>query len=163
MKLVGIPAWYAPHSTGHPLGLPEPARKPPSVTVKPIAKRSDPDATLSDGKPPLQFWRSAGGEPDPATHVAPPTIMQLKISRMLEDQAKGMAETAEPVSDKRDAPPEPAPAMQTEGAQGEGPQRPEREKHSPRTEADAPRAEQNRDAYEVAASLSRSSVFRTLP
>jgi hypothetical protein len=156
MKLVGIPAWYAPHSTGHPLGLPEPARKPSPVTVKPIAKRSDPDATLSDGKPPMQFWRSGSGDPDPATHVAPPTIMQIKISRMLADQASGLAETAEPAKDKHDAHPEQAATVETDGTQDDGPVRPERE-------TDTPRADRDRDAYEVAANLSRNSVFRTLP
>ncbi|WP_419410585.1 hypothetical protein [Primorskyibacter sp. 2E107] len=33
-----------------------------------------------------QEWRTKA-EPDPATHVAPPSIIQIKISQMLDEQA----------------------------------------------------------------------------
>jgi hypothetical protein len=44
--------------------------------------------------PPAQFWRRLNG-PDPASHIAPPSIMQIKISQMLDAQADGAEEPSE--------------------------------------------------------------------
>ena len=81
----------APLATGHPHGLPE-ARKPakPQTRVLPIALTRDPEAALTRGQPPVGFWRAVSGEPDP-DHIAPPSIMQIEISRLLDAQRDGSA------------------------------------------------------------------------
>lgn len=56
--------------------------------VRPIDPGADGTPELPMfGQAPDKFWRAARGEPDPATHIAPPSIMQLKISKLLEEQA----------------------------------------------------------------------------
>ena len=52
----------------------------------PIAFSRDPKAALAKGQPPIQFWRTVRGEPDPATHVAPPSILQIRITQLLDEQ-----------------------------------------------------------------------------
>ncbi|MBE9639405.1 hypothetical protein [Salipiger mangrovisoli] len=44
----------------------------------------------TEGQPPASFWRSLTGLPDPANHVAPPSIMQIRISALLEEQAEAL-------------------------------------------------------------------------
>ncbi|WP_092425472.1 hypothetical protein [Alloyangia pacifica] len=44
----------------------------------------------TEGQPPAGFWRSLTGLPDPANHVAPPSIMQIRISALLEEQAEAL-------------------------------------------------------------------------
>ncbi|SNR27866.1 hypothetical protein [Puniceibacterium sediminis] len=84
-----LPPWAAPVSTGHPFGLPETSAQTKSVTrVTAVTQQSSSDTDMMQEKSPTQFWRAAGGEPDPTTHVAPPSIIQLKISAMLTKQAE---------------------------------------------------------------------------
>lgn len=88
MQVTITPLLTAPQVTGHPQGLPEVSREPASETrVKPIADARDPEAGLREGQAPANFWRAANGEPDPDANTAPPSIMQITISRMLEEQA----------------------------------------------------------------------------
>ncbi|MBW4985847.1 hypothetical protein KZZ07_25215 [Mameliella sp. CS4] len=88
MQVTVTPLLTAPQVTGHPQGLPEVSRDPASETrVKPIADARDPEAGLREGQAPAKFWRAANGEPDPDANTAPPSIMQITISRMLEEQA----------------------------------------------------------------------------
>ncbi|MGY9050013.1 hypothetical protein P775_18825 [Puniceibacterium antarcticum] len=91
-----LPPWAAPISTGHPFGLPGTSDQTKSVTRVPtVSKQSSSDSGMMQEKSPSQFWRVVGGQPDPATHVAPPSIMQLKISALLEQQAPLLQDTAE--------------------------------------------------------------------
>ncbi|WP_143595895.1 hypothetical protein [Tropicibacter naphthalenivorans] len=55
--------------------------------VQPIADARDPEAPMREGQSAEKFWRSASGLPDPDSHMAPPSIMQIKISQMLDQQA----------------------------------------------------------------------------
>lgn len=88
MPMSVSPLLTAPQVTGHPQGLPDPrAERSDRTRVKPIADARDPQARLKDGQAPTQFWRAVNGEPDLSTHTAPPSIMQITISRMLDEQA----------------------------------------------------------------------------
>ena len=58
-------------------------RAAPAVHV--IDSRN-PEALKAQGQSPAQFWRSSNGGIDPDQHVAPPSIMQIKISQMLDAQ-----------------------------------------------------------------------------
>ena len=76
----------APLATGHPHGLPDPRRtEAPLSRVQPIALARDPEAALTRGQTPANFWRATSGEPDPE-QIAPPSIMQIRISRLLDQQ-----------------------------------------------------------------------------
>ncbi|WP_353472778.1 hypothetical protein PVT71_01745 [Salipiger sp. H15] len=44
----------------------------------------------SEGQSASGLWRSLTGVPDPANHVAPPSIMQIRISALLEEQAEAL-------------------------------------------------------------------------
>lgn len=73
----------APQATDHPLALPRtPQTPPPSVRVTPPRASTD---TSFLPQPPDGFWRRMNGDPDPENHLAPPSIMQIKIEQMLED------------------------------------------------------------------------------
>ncbi len=73
----------APQATGHPLSLPrDPHPPPPGTRVSPL--RAAPDTSLQ-AQTPETFWRRMSGLPDPETHVAPPSIMQIRIEQMLQD------------------------------------------------------------------------------
>ncbi|WP_420326240.1 hypothetical protein [Mameliella sp.] len=123
MQVTATPLLTAPQVTGHPQGLPDAPREPARETrVKPIADARDPEAGLREGLAPDKFWRAANGEPDPDANTAPPSIMQITISRMLAEQAppNTAAEAAERAGDTgrdpgesrsdatADRPPEPA-------------------------------------------------------
>ena len=96
MQLTGVPQVVAPLATGHPLGLPgAPVRTAEETKVQPVKEQSTTDTDHgadhgTDGQPPTGFWRSLTGLPDPANHVAPPSIMQIRISALLEEQAEAL-------------------------------------------------------------------------
>ncbi|KUF09297.1 hypothetical protein AVJ23_18780 [Pseudoponticoccus marisrubri] len=72
--------------------------------MTPIAHARDPETAESASRRPSRFWPAANGEPDPETHVAPPSIMQIKITQLLTEQADARA----PEQDgDRPAPPDP--------------------------------------------------------
>lgn len=86
-----LPPWAAPVSTGHPFGLPETSAQTKSVTRVPaVTQQSSSDTGMMQEKSPNQYRGSSSGQPDPETHVAPPSIMQLKISAILTKQAEVM-------------------------------------------------------------------------
>lgn len=90
MQMTGVSSAVAPLATGHPLGLPaSPAGPAVETKVQPIAQQSrtgtDPDP---GGEPPSNFWRGLTGLPDPSKHVAPPSIMQIRIAALLQEQAE---------------------------------------------------------------------------
>ncbi|WP_226621788.1 hypothetical protein [Alloyangia pacifica] len=96
MQLTGVPQVVAPLATGHPLGLPgAPVRTAEETKVQPVKESSTTGTDHSadhaaEGQPPAGFWRSLTGLPDPANHVAPPSIMQIRISALLEEQAEAL-------------------------------------------------------------------------
>ncbi|MBN9890434.1 hypothetical protein [Salipiger abyssi] len=103
MQFTGVPPAVAPLATGHPLGLPAVPDGPARETkVQPVSEqaRTGTDGETS-GQPPADFWRGLTGLPNPAKHVAPPSIMQIKISAILEEQAERLTQDLRP--------PEPAP------------------------------------------------------
>ncbi len=88
MQITGLPNWAAPQATGHPFGLPAAHRPPvPEKRVQPLKPFSRTDTAIPENLPPSEFWRGARGKPDPASHVAPPSILQIEISRLLDQQA----------------------------------------------------------------------------
>lgn len=144
MHFTGPFTWAAPLATGHPLGLPRDPRKPAPQHRVPATSQAHSSGDFPQGHPPAAYWRVLDGRPDPATHVAPPSIMQLKITQMLDAQASELA----------DAMPEPEPKGTPQ------------QSDAPRTEAgpkpDAPALPSpGHEASED--SLSRNSVFNTLP
>ncbi|MCA0998453.1 hypothetical protein [Alloyangia pacifica] len=96
MQFTGVPQVVAPLATGHPLGLPgAPVRTAEETKVQPVKEQSTTDTDQggeygADGQPPASFWRSLTGMPDPSSHVAPPSIMQLRITALLEEQAEAL-------------------------------------------------------------------------
>ncbi|WP_417724069.1 hypothetical protein [Salipiger sp.] len=90
MQFTGTFLGVSPLATGHPLGLPAVQQKTLVDTkVQPVAQQSKTENdTGREGLPPKEFWRSLTGSPDPATHTAPPSIMQLKILAILDEQAE---------------------------------------------------------------------------
>ncbi len=86
--LTGTTMGSSPLWTGQPFG-PQAAQEQPNPDqwVPPITQARDPDAQLNHGQPPTRFWRLVGGGPDPATHIAPPSIVQIRITQLLNDQA----------------------------------------------------------------------------
>ncbi|GGG87196.1 hypothetical protein GCM10011415_42140 [Salipiger pallidus] len=100
----------APLATGHPQGLPAVNNQPPPVTkvqpVSELAKSGADPQSDPGGQPPNSFWRTLSGMPDPSKHVAPPSMMQIRIARILEEQAKKLTNEADlatsPDSDKKD-------------------------------------------------------------
>ncbi|GGB24800.1 hypothetical protein [Allosediminivita pacifica] len=85
--LTGTTMSSSPLWTGQPFG-PQAAQEQPNPDqwVPPITQARDPDAQLNHGQPPTRFWRLVGGGPDPATHIAPPSIVQIRITQLLNDQ-----------------------------------------------------------------------------
>lgn len=96
MLLAGpTPTWIAPLATGHPLGLPGAQKQPtPQQRVQPVSQ-SGSSATSADREHPV-ILPERKDDPNPATHVAPPSIMQIKISQMLYEQASKQGETETP-------------------------------------------------------------------
>ncbi len=94
-----LPTWAAPLSTGHPFGLPDAtgqSKTGRTKSVPAVSPQSSTDSGMMQEKSPTQFWRATGGQadwratggqPDLSAHVAPPSIMQLKISELLNRQA----------------------------------------------------------------------------
>ncbi|MBO9467748.1 hypothetical protein J7443_21130 [Tropicibacter sp. R15_0] len=175
MQPTGPSLWIAPLATGHPHGLPG-AKRPekPTTKVQPLDQARNPDAALTRGQTPGNFWKAVNGEPIPEEHIAPPSIMQLKISQILDEQAQeleattpAMAERMEAEhADAREKTPSELPDLRPTGkpveletSQGlpvaEGPSR----DPDPAMDTPAPTL----PAYEEAASFSRSEVLSTLP
>ncbi|WGW03797.1 hypothetical protein [Tropicibacter oceani] len=121
---------------------------------------------MSDGQPPAQFWRAANGEPDPNKHLAPPSIMQIKISQMLDEQASEQAEDSpeaeEPADaaapDQARAPSDPAPDDLPAIGSAASEKDPE-----PQSSPEGDALKPAREGYEQAANFSRSAVLSTLP
>ncbi|MDJ0823657.1 MAG: hypothetical protein QNJ09_17840 [Paracoccaceae bacterium] len=93
MQVFANHMWVSPQTTDHRLGLPSLTRfNQPKERVEPIDTKSKDrlDVGTRNERAPQQTRRD--GSPDPETHVAPPSIMQLKIAAMLEDQASAKRE-----------------------------------------------------------------------
>lgn len=104
MQVSGLALYLAPWSTGHPQGLPEAQKKSNKVIkVQAIEEARNPELSLNAGTAaPTDFWRKANGDPDPNAHNAPPSIMQIKITQMLEEQARAMQELTQQDTDDVD-------------------------------------------------------------
>ncbi|KMK66505.1 hypothetical protein [Puniceibacterium sp. IMCC21224] len=88
MLVPTLAPWAAPQTTGHPLGLPATTPLPStSRKVAPVNQQSTSDTGLEQDKSTARLWFEAQGRPDPATHIAPPSITQLKIIALLSEQA----------------------------------------------------------------------------
>lgn len=89
MQLAGLSYLSAPQVTGHPHALPgAPEKKPPLAEVQPILDARRPETQLGRNSP-RTFYFAVQNEPDPVAHNPPPSIMQIKISQMLQDQVVG--------------------------------------------------------------------------
>ncbi|SDJ00545.1 hypothetical protein [Salipiger marinus] len=95
MQFPGVPATVAPFATGHPSGLPAAPTPPARETVVQPASKPLPADPEPGGLPPSSFWRTLSGLPDPRNHSAPPSIMQLRITAILDEQVEHLRE-AEP-------------------------------------------------------------------
>lgn len=190
MQIAGLSLWSAPQATGHLPGVPgdQTDATPPARKVHPISASRNPEAALTWARtPPTQFWRTAIGAPDPAAQTAPPSIMQIKISQMLDAQASALqdqedqeakAEDARPVDDTHgadmigpdtDAAKDPQAEAGNHGAKAV-PSGIEATKTTPAPVLrDTPepavsgRTEVAVPGYAEAATLSRNPVFSTLP
>ncbi len=154
MQFLVPPLLSAPLVTGHPQGLPGDQPDPMEQTrVQPVSDARDPEARMKEGQSPTQFWAAVNGKPDPDNHTAPPSIMQITISRMLDEQNPARKREVE-------APPveEPEPRFETRAATEP------RETRQAESGPDQPVAvatdspDQPSETKEA-----RSSVFSTLP
>ncbi len=101
MQLSGPVSLSAPQITGHPHGLPGTTEDlAPSQKVQPILDARRPETQLGNHTPPQAFWHKAQGEPHPQTHDGPPSIMQIKISQMLNEQASMLAKADAPEAEQ---------------------------------------------------------------
>lgn len=193
MQLSGLSFTSAPQVMGQTRGLPAVEDKTVDVQkIKPILDARQPETQLGSPQPPSSFWNTAQGKPDPRNHNAPPSIMQIKISQMLNDQATEHA-AGQPDETTEDKPeeavaatgaPRPAPEAAKANAsehailpfpnrepeKGEEtalmlPQMPEPpSRPAPREiEVKEARPSQAQAGYGDAASMSRKDVFSTLP
>ena len=92
----------APVVTGHPLGLPEPRRAlPPQIEIKPVAKRGDTSTGLLQPRMPGTLWPVGQGKTD-GGHAAPPTMLQMLISHLLEEMREADNDASESVASTDD-------------------------------------------------------------
>lgn len=155
MVLSSPNTWIAPLSTGHPAGLPKAPKKPMPHTRVTAPGSGDAMAGFMQGQDPSNFWRAASGQPDPAMHIAPPSIMQMKITQMLDDQAQDQAGTADPQASE----PTPEAEQIAEAPKTlDVPESDQAERVPKANTASAPQA-----PYDPAEAIARSSVFSTLP
>ncbi|MFZ5964927.1 hypothetical protein ACOXXX_18435 [Thalassococcus sp. BH17M4-6] len=97
MQISGTPPWAAPHSTGHPLGLPAAPDRPQSDTR--IAAARDAAAAGSDPGQQRPFAHPTPQKAD-APKTAPPSIMQLRITSHLQEQAQAAQDSGQPQGDE---------------------------------------------------------------
>lgn len=90
MSILGIPPSLAPVATGHPLSLPEEPQQSGSTRIAPSGESADTGSSF-DGS------QSDGSRNERA---APPSILQIKINAMLQEQAE---ETRKDKSEERAA------------------------------------------------------------
>ncbi|MDA7426043.1 hypothetical protein [Thalassococcus lentus] len=89
MQIPSLPQIAAPLTTGHPLGLPEAAQQKAQSSQVPSVQPSDGSASDPWRDHPSQHNAQQGDrdtEGQPKT--APPSIMQIKISQLLDAQAE---------------------------------------------------------------------------
>ncbi|MDO6728876.1 hypothetical protein Q4577_02535 [Marinovum sp. 2_MG-2023] len=93
MFLSAIPAPLAPQTTGHPAALPQDMRKTdPDTRVSAVNSGASTDLVRDDHPRSSQQAKLAGHLDQKET--APPTILQLKINRMLAEQQEKQSEKA---------------------------------------------------------------------
>ena len=101
-----LPNWAAPVTTGHPFGLPESGMRTRSTARVPVvSEQSSSDTGFMQEKSPTRYWRAAGETPEPENHCPPPSILQLKISAMLDEQAEAQTR-AHPGTEQGDQAPD---------------------------------------------------------
>ncbi len=104
MQFTGVLPSLAPLATGHPHGLPAPADGPPTVTrVQPVAEQANIGTDAgTDHEPPREARLLQARQKE--SHSAPPSVVQIRIAKLLQEQAEKMvterdtvqpAETAE--------------------------------------------------------------------
>lgn len=98
MQLTGVLPALAPLATGHPQGLPAPAEGPPPVTrVQPVAEQANIGTeTGTDREPPSEARHLQARQK--TEHAAPPSAMQIRIAKMLQDQAEKLVSDKAPSS-----------------------------------------------------------------
>lgn len=96
MQFTGVSQSVAPLATGHPLSLPaSPIKAAPETRVQPVSKQAKTGAEAGqDGQDRPAAQRQPGGDTVPVDRAAPPSIMQLKISALLQEQAEKLMDEA---------------------------------------------------------------------
>ncbi|WP_150297803.1 hypothetical protein [Salipiger aestuarii] len=96
MQFTGVLPALAPLATGHPQGLPDPADGPPPVTrVQPVAEQADIGADPGTDREPPSEARQLQSRQTPE-RSAPPSVIQIRIAKMLQDQAEKLATDRQP-------------------------------------------------------------------
>lgn len=110
MQFTGVSQAVAPLATGHPQGLPAAPDGPPAETrVQPVSEQAKAGTGSND---------DPGSQRNPKAHTAPPSIVQIKISALLEQQARSLQE------DRRASGPESGTAKKPRPALGDATSRP---------------------------------------
>lgn len=169
MKIPALAVAVAPLSLGSATGGQEndPTATSDPKRITPITKRGEPNVDMRLGMTPESFWRTAAaGAPDPANHTAPPSVMQIRISQLLDAQASRLEEKTEE-------------AIRAALAKIEAETKSKADAHNPQPgpradeadQDDAPKAEdakplpfdKNFMAYTEAKKIARSTVLSTFP
>jgi hypothetical protein len=178
MQIAGFTWFHAPLVTGHPLGLPQ--TRPATAPVLRVTPVTGSDSARHRTEAAPVIWHPVKGAQDQCRHTPPPSIVQIRISRILNDQASGSA-TTDPHAPEA---PHMALAGTAEGRASDGSERVflpfESRRPAPDEDPGALLIVMAPDggarpngtteipsrplpAYEETASLSRSAVFNTLP
>ncbi len=68
-----------------------------SKDIAPITKRGDIDAAIAAARTPAEFWRATGGIAPDSDAFMPPSVMQVRISLLLNAEQQADRETT-PIS-----------------------------------------------------------------
>lgn len=136
--------------------MPSTAAPVEETPIKPIADARDPEARLREGQAPSQFWSAANGEPDPTSNIAPPSILQITISRLLDAQRPDPLVSADDTPDATDTE---APKIS-----GDTPPSDDPRLNLHQTDRKPPDSQASDDLQSAdGANDARNSVFSTLP
>ncbi|WP_425038252.1 hypothetical protein [Primorskyibacter sp. S187A] len=100
MTLIGPPSAIAPLTSGHPLGLPQTdTARSSDFRIASVSKSAGSPNTGTQNLPQERQQQRRNTPNDAEPKTTPPTILQLKINEMLEEQAEALKDILSPPKD----------------------------------------------------------------
>lgn len=123
MQFPSLSQFLAPLATGHPQGLPAVQNEPARVSrVQPVKEQASTGTQAGTDQDPSSEFRQMVAKQS-SQRISPPSVMQIRIAQMLQDQADrmqsdsafapSMAKPADPLPQTAQTPDEPAPEPAT--------------------------------------------------